>query len=284
MLRKRTHPRKTQNKDAVSDTSAAEPKVASQEILQHELTEALDALQRSVPSLFSAGIAAGLEVGFSLFLMGVMHTLASGHLSEPVTRLLVANMYSFGFILVVLGRSEFFTEQTSLAVMPVLNGQASLKSLFRLWSIIYVSNILGAAGFALLAVFIGPSLGVIDKAAFGTIAHTLVDHPSYVIVASGVLAGWLMGLLSWLVAAGRDTISQIVIVWMITAAIGLAHLHHAILGSVEVLAGVFSSQVTFADFGHFLLWATLGNVIGGPVFVALLKFTHSQSPPRRQTS
>ncbi len=125
-------------------------------------------------------------------------------------------------------------------------------------------------------------MGIIDNAAFRAIAHPLVDHPAYVIVLSGVLAGWLMGLLSWLVAAGRNTISQIVIVWMITAAIGLAHLHHAILGSVEVLAGVFSSQVTLGDFGHFLLWATLGNMIGGPVFVALLKFTHSRGPTKEE--
>jgi formate/nitrite transporter FocA (FNT family) len=270
------------NTDAVSGPPTDEPKVASQEILQHELNEAMDALGRSAPRLVSSGTAAGLEVGFSLFLMGVMHTLTAGHFPEPVVRLLVANMYSFGFILVVLGRSEFFTEQTSLAVMPVLNGQASLKALARLWSIIYVSNIVGAAGFAALAVLIGPPLGVIDNAAFRAIAHPLVDHPAHVIVLSGVLAGWLMGLLSWLVAAGRDTISQIVIVWMITAAIGLAHLHHAILGSVEVLAGVFSSQVTLGDFGHFLLWATLGNMIGGPVFVALLKFTHSRGPTKEE--
>ena len=94
---------------------------------------------------------------------------------------------------------------------------------------------------------------------------------------SGILAGWLMGLLSWLVAAGRDTISQIVIVWLITTAIGLERLHHAVLGTAEVLGGVFASDVTLADFAHFLLWATLGNAIGGPIFVALLKTAHTKS-------
>ena len=87
-----------------------------------------------------------------------------------------------------------------------------------------------------------------------------------------------MGLLSWLVAAGRDTISQIVIVWMVTTTIGIGHLHHSIVGSVEVLAGLFTSgETTFADFGHFLLWTTLGNAIGGPVFLALLKHTHARA-------
>ena len=87
----------------------------------------------------------------------------------------------------------------------------------------------------------GPRLGVISRESLGIIAASVVDHSGLVIFLSAVLAGWLMGLLSWVVAAGRDTISQIVIVWMVTAAIGLGHLHHAILGSVEVLGGVFAS-------------------------------------------
>ena len=63
-----------------------------------------------------------------------------------------------------------------------------------------------------------------------------------------------MGLLSWLVAAGRDTISQIVLVWVITTSIGFANVHHVVLGTVEVLAGVFAHQgVGAADFGRFLV-------------------------------
>jgi formate/nitrite transporter FocA (FNT family) len=186
-------------------------------------------------------------------------------------------MYSFGFVLVILGRSEFFTEQTSLAVLPVLNREGSIASLLRLWGIVYVANLIGASLFAALAVLTGPRLGVISPDAFGTIAASVVNHPSSAMLLSAVLAGWLMGLLSWVVAAGRDTISQIVIVWMVTAAIGLGHLHHAVLGSVEVLAGVFASRgASLGDFGHFLLWTTLGNIIGGSFFVALLKYTHAR--------
>jgi formate/nitrite transporter FocA (FNT family) len=66
------------------------------------------------------------------------------------------------------------------------------------------------------------------------------------------------------------------IVWLVTTGIGLAHLHHSIVGTVEVLAAVFAAQgVTLAEFGHFLLWATLGNAIGGLVFVALIKYGHA---------
>ena len=194
-------------------------------------------------------------------------------------------MYSIGFIFVVLGRSELFTEQTSLAVLPVLSGQRSLRSLARSWGIVYASNLVGATAFAGLAVLIGPTLGVIDPRAFGKIAHHLVDHSGVAIFLGAILAGWLMGLLSWLVAAGRDTISQIVVVWLITTAIGFAGLHHVILGTVEVLSGAFSGQAIYVnDIGRFLLWATLGNTFGGVFFVALIKYGHAQDQGQGEPS
>ena len=120
----------------------------------------------------------------------------------------------------------------------------------------------GSAG---LAVWIGPGLGMIDPKAFGALAHRMTDHASPDIFMSAVLAGWLMGLLSWLVAAGRDTISQIVLVGLIATVIGFVGLHHVVLGSVEVLAGVFAQQgVGAVDHARFLLWATLGNIWEAP--------------------
>jgi formate/nitrite transporter FocA (FNT family) len=186
-------------------------------------------------------------------------------------------MYSVGFLFVVIGRSELFTEQTTLAVLPVLKGSATLTQLLRLWGIVYVANLIGAGCFAFLAVLIGPSSGVIESRAFGAIAHRVTDHPGLTIFMSAVLAGWLMGLLSWLVAAGRDTISQIVMVALVTTVIGFCRLHHVILGTVEVLSGVFADQgISPSDFGKFLLWTTLGNIVGGTVFVALIKYGHAR--------
>lgn len=266
-----------------ADVEEQAPKKGSKQILRHEIAEGVDALERPLVGLFVSGLSAGLDIGFGLFLMAVMRTQAEGALPEPIVKLLVANMASVGFIFVVLGRSELFTEQTTLAVLPVLDGRASLGALARLWVVVFVANQLGAAAFAALATVIGPDMGVIDPRAFGEIAHRLTDHPAHAIFLGGVLAGWLMGLLSWLVAASRDTISQIVLVWLVTTAIAFATLHHAVLGSVEVLAGAFSGQgIGPADVGRFLLWAALGNAFGGVAFVAFLKY--GQARPEAQTA
>jgi formate/nitrite transporter FocA (FNT family) len=117
-------------------TEEAEPKKPSRQILQHEIVEGVDALDLPVGALFISGLSAGLDIGFSLFLMAVVWTLAEGAFSAQATRLLAAAMYAVGFIFVVLGRSELFTEQTTLAVLPVLNGRASPAALARLWAVV----------------------------------------------------------------------------------------------------------------------------------------------------
>jgi formate/nitrite transporter FocA (FNT family) len=92
-----------------------------------------------------------------------------------------------------------------------------------------------------------------------------------------------MGLLSWLVTAARDTISQIVIIWLITASIGFAHLPHCIAGTTEVVAAMLSGHPAgAAEALSFLLWATLGNAFGGVFFVGVIKYAHvvrSESEP-----
>ncbi len=257
------------------------PKKSSGEILYDQVNEAVASQKQSLSRLFNSGLSAGLDLGFSVFLMAIVYTLAAGVWPEPLVRLLTASMYSVGFVIVVLGRSELFTEQTTLAVLPVLTGQTAVRGLLRLWAVVYVANLLGATLFAGLVAWIGPALGVAEAQAFGEIASTLVSYSGPVMFTGALLAGWLMGLLSWLVAAGRDTTSQIIIVWLITGALGLGHLPHVVVGTTEVLAGVFVQQgATFADFGHFLLWTTLGNALGGVIFVALIKYAHS-SPPEK---
>jgi formate/nitrite transporter FocA (FNT family) len=266
------------------EPAEGEPQKGYQEILAAEIETGLTELERSSRGLLLSGLSAGLDVSFSLLLMAVMTTLTEGRLPKPVTEMLVANMYAVGFLFVVLGRSELFTEHTTLAVLPVLDGRASIRQLGRLWGLIYVSNLAGAAAFAAFAVLVAPALGIAEPSAFGTIAHGLTDHPAWVTLASAVLAGWLMGLLSWLVAASRDTIGQIFLVWLVAVSIGFAHLPHCVAGTSEALAGVFAGQgVTVADFFRFLGLASVGNIAGSFVFVALIKYGHAKNAGRGES-
>ena len=97
---------------------------------------------------------------------------------------------------------------------------------------------------------------------------------------SAIVAGWIMGLLSWLVVAARDTTAQILAIWAATMLIGLAGLHHSIAGASEILLAVFAGAgASWADLGRFLAIAIPGNAVGGVVFVALLKFRSARAEP-----
>ncbi|MBV0901946.1 formate/nitrite transporter family protein [Haloarcula salina] len=263
--------------DADASVEATTDTRADQEnILRVQIREGLSELNRPADGLALSGLSAGLDIGFGPLLMAIVLTVSESANTAPlVEELVLANAYAIGFVFVVLGRSELFTEHTTLAVLPVLDGQANLGQLARLWGIVYGANVVGGAVFAAIVVFVAPGLGVADASAFVEIAKSLTEHRWQIILAAGVLAGWLMGLLSWLVAAAQESVARLLFVWIIATAIGFAHLPHSIAGTVEVLAGVFvAPSLTMLDFARFLVPATVGNAIGGSIFVAVLKYGH----------
>jgi formate/nitrite transporter FocA (FNT family) len=257
------------------EQSSSDDQTPKSEILESEIEHGLNELQRPTGGLFLSALSAGLDIGFGPLLMATVATTAAGVWTDVTSSIVLANLYSIGFIFVVLGRSELFTEHTTLAVLPVINGDASVGQLGRLWGTIYTGNIVGAVGFSLIAVTVAPSFGIVEPSAFVDIALKLVDHPPEAKFAAAVLAGWLMGLLSWLVSAAQETISRTVFVWLVATTIGIAHLPHCIAGIVEVLpAMIFSPKIGLATFAEFMAVSTVGNAVGGTVFVALLKYGH----------
>lgn len=245
------------------------------EILEEQIETAMQQHLRPKWNLFLSAISAGLEIGFSIFLMATIYSLFAGVYHPSVLHTMLAFAYPLGFIFVIIGKSELFTEHTTLAVIPVLNGNASLKSLLVVWGVIFAGNLVGGSIFSYILSVISEHLGVIAASAYGELAFKLYNHSWAVIGGSGILAGWLMGLLSWLITSARDTISRIVLVTLITTVIGIGGLHHCIVGSVEMFLAVLTSEeVTWGDYIHVVGWATIGNTIGGVVFVAFVKFSH----------
>jgi formate/nitrite transporter FocA (FNT family) len=253
---------------------STKPKEITQ-ILTEQIKTSLHEHRRSRFSLMLSSFAGGLEVGFSLLLMAAVYTSISGSSSPQFLHFLLSISYSLGFIFVIIGRSELFTEHTTLAIFPVLNKNESIKSLFILWGIVYAGNIVGGCLFAYLAVFLGNKMGIAKPEAYYELASKLLAHSSSVILLSGIFAGWLMGLLAWLLASVSETISRIFMIILITSVIGFLGLHHSIVGNIEIFAGyLISDKIDFSTYVIAVLWATLGNILGGGIFVAVLKFSH----------
>ena len=246
---------------------------SQEEILVDQLCEGLETYKHHSSKVFLGAVTAGAEIGFSYLIIAVIYTFLIGKLSEEVIPFVAAFAYPLGFIIVVLGKSILFTEQTSLLALPVLHGRRSLPELLKLWGIVIGGNLIGGAFMAILIVIVGTGMGILSLEAISAIAVHVSNKGVPVIFGSAVLAGWLMALLSWLVSSSTETISRIVVIYMITLIVGFAGLHHSIVGNIEVLAGLlFTEDLSIQTYLTFQSTALLGNAFGGVFFVALLRY------------
>ncbi len=244
------------------------------DVLVAAIAEGLEQLNRPALSLWLSSIAAGLILGFTAMAVGVA-TVASEPLSNwpLLDRLFVALVYPLGFVVCLSSGAELFTEHTATAVYPVLDRKASISRLLRLWVIVILGNLAGAVASAGLLTMaddvIGARQGYID------IGHHLVSYPTLPLLASAVLAGWLMALGAWLIMATPPAVSQIVAIYIVTFLIGIGGLHHSIAGSVEMFTAMMvGGGFSLAESFRFIVLALVGNLIGGSLFVAVLNYAH----------
>ena len=226
----------------------------------HELT-------RPNRLLFWSGLAGGLALGMSIIARAAITALAPDN--DP----LIGNLlYPIGFIILILGRYQLFTENTLTPVTLVLTRRASVRDLLRVWAVVFAANILGAL---LFAAALGPLhvlSGEASELAVGFGEH-LVSEPWVETFGKAVLAGWLLAIIVWLVHAARETLARIVVIWLLIYLQVSADLFHSVVGALEVQYAMFHGAVSFGSWiFDFQIPVTLGNAVGGVVFVAVLNY------------
>jgi len=248
------------------------------EIMVEQVEAGLKEHRRSNIGLFISSLSAGLEVGFSILVIGIIYTFFKTEVSHGKLYLMMALVYPIGYIFVIIGRSELFTEHTVLATIPVLNGKASFKSLLNLWVIIYAGNLIGGYLFGTIVLQFNAGTHLISLDFFHFVSQKMIAYSSTNILVSSIMAGWLMGTLSWLLSSAQDTLSRVAMIFFITFIISIAGLHHCIVGSIEIFMAYFANanNISGLEFFKFQALSTVGNIIGGVVLVALVKYGHSK--------
>lgn len=262
----------------VTKTSSDEKPKEPQQIKEEQIETGLKEHDRSNLGLFLSSMSAGLEVGFSILMIGIIYTLFKGESTYAQLALMMALVYPIGYIFVIIGRSELFTEHTTLATLPVMSGQATLRSLAKLWLIVYVGNLTGGYIFGSISLAFNAEMHIIGKDFFYFISEKMVKYSVSATLISSIMAGWLMGMLSWLLSSAQDTLSRVVMIFLVTFLISIAGLHHCIVGSIEVFMAFFAeaNQISWSQFLKFQVLATVGNIIGGVFLVGVVKFAHSK--------
>jgi len=226
-------------------------------------------LERSGLALMFSGLAAGLSIGFSVILPAVLMT----HLPDaPWEHLLTSLGYTIGFLIVVLGRQQLFTENTLTPVLPFLRNPTwrRFKQVLRLWGIVLASNITATWIFAAVLAFT-PMFDAEIKAALAEFSRSTMEFPFGATFLKAVLAGWLIALMVWLMPASGDSKPFVIII--VTYVVAVAHLAHIIAGSVEASFLVYIGEATFSDYAfRFFVPTLLGNTFGGVLLVACFNF------------
>ena len=242
--------------------------------------EGANELARPATALAFSGLAAGLSMGFSLVGTGLLRALIP---PAPFRPLIESLGYTVGFLIVVLGRQQLFTENTVTAILPLLDNPNHWKrfaQVARLWAIVLATNIVGAAAFAYTVARTDAFSGPV-RAAFLAIGTEAANQPFSTILVRGIFAGWLIALMVWLLPAAEN--ARIWVIIIVTYIVGAAGLSHIIAGSVEVLYTVAAGERTWGDyFTQFFVPVFIGNSVGGIGLVSLLNY--GQVAPEGDTS
>ena len=251
------------DKEAVNKRSSGSAKVVH-EVVRLQGDEELD---RPIRSLMFSGFAAGVAVSVSLLAEAFLHL----HLpKESWTELVVSLGYPVGFVIVILGNLQLFTESTVTAVLPLATHPTKRDAwrLFRLWSIVFLANM---AGTFLVAFLMSRRIIVSAdqlEAAFA-VSKAILTKDSATTLLVAMPAGFLIASIAWILPNARG--SEFWVIMLIAYVIALGGFSHVVAGSTEAWLLMLTSQATVGTaIGGFIMPALVGNIIGGTGLFAVV--------------
>ena len=255
--------KKFKESQIIQDSLSLSPRLVYQ-IIRHEGEEEL---ARPLRSLIWAGLAAGMLISFSVLGEAILRT----HLPDTPSRYVIENFgYSLGFLLVILGRLQLFTENTITTVFPLVSQPTPrmFASVMRLWGIVLAANVVGA--FAAAALFAHtPAIPADLLPAITSLSkHALGFDPMTAFVRA-IPAGILVAAIVWMLpqAPGSSFILIVAFTWLIAA----GDFTHIVAGSVEMwflllTGGTTAGTAVFS----FFLPVLAGNIAGGTAVFTLM--------------
>ena len=210
-------------------------------------------------------------MGFSLVAEGLLRSRLP---DEPWRPLVTKFGYSLGFLIVILGRQQLFTENTLTPIVPLLQrrDRATLLNVLRLWAVVFATNVVGTVAFAYALRHTAAFAPDVRRACL-ELGREAMEPTTGTIFVKAVFAGWLIALMVWLLPAAETGSARMGVVLILTYVIGLGQLSHAIAGSVDASYTVIAGEHRWAEYAfHFLLPTVAGNCCGGVGLVAALNY------------
>jgi len=260
-------PDRTAPQDDVDDLKAADAKDLHRAVREAGQEE----LDRPVSSLFFSGLAAGMAIASSLIAEGALHAA----LPDTAWRTLIVSLgYPIGFLVVILGRMQLFTESTISATLPLVTKPSgwALRRTLRLWTVVLGANLLGTALAA--AMIAAGLLGSSElRTAMIEVSSAITELSAGVTFVNAIPAGFMIAILAWSLPNARGQAFQVIAA--ITYVVAIGGFSHSVVGAVEAWLLLFVGETGVVQtLGGLMLPAILGNLLGGAGLFALL--AHAQ--------
>lgn len=226
-------------------------------------------LRRNGLALFLSAFSAGLTIALSLIVPGVLKALLP---DAGWTRVVTTMGYAVGFLVVVLGRQQLFTENTVTPILPLLHDRSAKTAwrVLRLWGIVLCGNILATLAIATVLAHAGAFEPPVLHA-FSQISHDAIAHDFAATFVKAVFAGWMIALMVWFLPASGSAAPFMIM--LMTWLVSLCGLAHVVAGSVEAFYLVVTGAASIGDYvGRFFVPTLVGNAFGGVTLVAVLNY------------
>lgn len=236
-------------------------------------------------TVFILGILAGSYIGFG----GLLCTSVSFDLGAIAgigfKKFMAGSVFSVGLILVVIAGAELFTGN-NLMISSVMTKDIGFSTMTKRWILVYVANFIGSIILALMVYFSGlwkTGNGAMGAAAVG-IAYGKVNLGFFEALIRAIGCNWLVCLAVWMALAARQIIGKIWAIYFPIMAFVAIGFEHCIANMYFIPTGIFlhnwagiAGPAAFdpasLSWGSFvwnnLLPVTIGNIIGGAVFVGM---------------
>ena len=249
-------------------------------------------------SVLALGILAGAFIALGAVFATTVSAGTSASLAYGISKLLAGLVFCLGLILVVVGGAELFTGN-NLIVMAWASRKISTVSLLRNWGIVYIGNFVGSVGTAVLVLLCKQYTfggGAVGQTAL-SIANSKMGFDFLQAIALGILCNALVCMAVWLTFSARSTLDKIASIIFPIAGFVAAGFEHSVANmyfvpialliktydpSFAAAANMDLANLTWSTFFiNNLLPVTIGNIIGGTIFVAgvyWLVYLRSQKP------
>jgi len=226
-------------------------------------------MTRPNTSLWWSGVAGGISISFSLLTQAILQA----HLPDADWTPLVTSLgYCVGFLIVILGRQQLFTESTITVVLPVLKdfNWQNVFNMGRLWGIVFAANLAGTLFAALFCSYF-PVLPDELREGMVEISRDLVGVSFTDMFFRGITSGFLIAAMVWMIPAAET--SKFIVITLMTWLIAVGGFTHIVAGSMEayllVIAGDWGVPMLI---GGFMVPVLIGNMIGGTALFALIAY------------